>query len=259
VAQPIIQYKHLQTISLPLNANVENVVGGSAGDMLIGDGGANLLFGAGNNDMLKGGAGNDRLDGGAGIDTADFSDRLQSIVVKVKGAELATVKVGGSPEDSVRNIENIIAGLKADTLTGDALGNHLTANGGNDKLDGGGGKDLLIGGAGKDLLTGGGGADTFIFLKVSDSAGNQLDTVTDFNLKQQDVIDLSAIDAKESTGADDAFHFLATQNAAFHKAGDLHWFFKDKTTVIEGDTDGNHKADFSIVLQGHVVLTEASR
>jgi Ca2+-binding RTX toxin-like protein len=52
--------------------NVENVIGGSAGDTLTGDALANQLFGMGGDDMLNGGLGADVLDGGAGADVADY-------------------------------------------------------------------------------------------------------------------------------------------------------------------------------------------
>jgi Ca2+-binding RTX toxin-like protein len=67
-----------------------------------------------------------------------------------------------------------------------------------DKLSGLGGNDTLVGGTGSDKLTGGKGADTFIFTSsdfyTTDSNGGlvfntSVDTVTDFNLKEYDVLD----------------------------------------------------------------------
>lgn len=58
--------------------NIENLIGGSAGDYLAGNSSVNVLsgldgndqlFGEGGNDFLYGGAGDDRLDGGSGSDT----------------------------------------------------------------------------------------------------------------------------------------------------------------------------------------------
>ena len=48
--------------------NIEAVLGGKAGDVLVGDGGANKLIGNGGADTIKGGAGADLLDGGTGND-----------------------------------------------------------------------------------------------------------------------------------------------------------------------------------------------
>ena len=102
------------------------------------------------NDILKGGAGNDYLDGGAGTDTADYSDKTKSIVVTLNGATESSVVIG-IETDTIINIENIIGGSAADTLTGDENNNVLTGGAGNDMLDGGGGNDTLIGGAGNDI------------------------------------------------------------------------------------------------------------
>ena len=49
--------------------NVENIVGGSAADVLKGDELANVFKGSEGNDKLKGYAGNDKLEGGTGLDT----------------------------------------------------------------------------------------------------------------------------------------------------------------------------------------------
>jgi Ca2+-binding RTX toxin-like protein len=230
--------------------------GGGGNDTFVAGGGNDTMAGNDGDDVMRGGEGQDKLNGGSGNDTADFSDRRQSISVQLDDSHKVDVKVGGFDEDTIRNIENIIAGSKADVLTGDALDNRLTGNAGNDKLSGGKGDDALTGGGGRDALEGGAGADIFVFLAARDSAGKHVDTIGDFDRKEKDVIDLSAIDAKQATGADDAFHFLATEGAQFKHAGDLTWTFKGNTTVIAGDTDGDKQADFRLVLNGHVTLTE---
>jgi Ca2+-binding RTX toxin-like protein len=149
--------------------NIERVLGGSGADTLTGDSLVNTF---------RGGAGADILDGGAGVDCADYSDKTTAVIVTLNGAANASVKVGGSAEDTIRNIENVIGGAAADTLTGDALANGLS---------GGGGNDVLTGGAGNDVLAGGAGADAFVF--KSPSSG--LDTIADFTIAS-DHIDVSA-------------------------------------------------------------------
>ncbi|MBY6240530.1 calcium-binding protein [Methylosinus sp. Sm6] len=124
--------------------NIENVIGGSGADTLTGDSLANALTGGGGDDRLKGGRGKDRLDGGAGVDTADYRDKTTSVVVTLNGASDAKVRVGGVAEDTIRNIENVIGGSGADTLTGDSLANALTGGGGNDTLTGGAGADHFV-------------------------------------------------------------------------------------------------------------------
>ncbi|NRP73101.1 Bifunctional hemolysin/adenylate cyclase [Ensifer psoraleae] len=121
--------------------NVENIVGGSAGDTLTGDAAANKLSGARGDDWLKGGGGTDVLDGGEDSDTADYSDKTAAIAVTLNGSGLATVTVGGIAEDTIAKIENIVGGSAADTLTGDAAANTFRGGSGADTLDGGGGSD----------------------------------------------------------------------------------------------------------------------
>ncbi len=131
--------------------NIENILGGSGDDVLTGDFRANLLEGAGGDDRLAGGGGKDTLDGGTGVDTAVYSEKTVSVAVTLNGATNATVTVGGTAEDTLRNIENVIGGSGDDTLTGDGLANLLEGGTGNDRLSGAGGADILDGGAGIDL------------------------------------------------------------------------------------------------------------
>ena len=121
--------------------NFEQVYGGTAADTLTGDALANLF---------RGGGGNDVLNGAGGVDTADYTDKTTSVAVTLNGATNALVRVNNVAEDTIKNIENVIAGSGNDTLIGDALVNILTGNGGNDTLKGGLRKDTLDGGTGLD-------------------------------------------------------------------------------------------------------------
>ena len=121
--------------------NIENVVGGTGGDMITGDAAANLLSGGSGDDTLAGGGGVDTLDGGTGTDTASFAEKTTAVVVTLAGTADVLATVGGVAEDTLRSIENIVGGSAADTLTGDAQANVLSGRGGNDILDGGGGRD----------------------------------------------------------------------------------------------------------------------
>jgi Ca2+-binding RTX toxin-like protein len=119
-------------IAEDLIAKIENIVGGSGDDTIIGDAAANTF---------RGGLGADVLDGGAGSDTADFSDKVQSVVLALSGAVDAIAAVGGTAEDTVRNIENISGGSGNDQFTGDAAANTFRGGLGADVLDGGDGSD----------------------------------------------------------------------------------------------------------------------
>ncbi len=140
--------------------NIENIIGGAGADTLVGDSKDNRLEGGAGNDTLTGGAGIDELDGGAGSDTAVYSAEAASVVVTLNGAAMSVVTIGGAADDKLWNIENLIGGSGADTLTGDGLANRLDGGGGNDVLNGGDGDDILIGRAGNDTLDGGAGVDT---------------------------------------------------------------------------------------------------
>lgn len=95
-------------------------------------------------------------------------------------------------------------------------------------------------------LTGGKGSDTFSFNNFGSYDGSI--TITDFKSSEKDKIDLSAIDAKKSTAADDAFTLLAP-GAAFTAEGQLR--LNATTNTLEGHTTGvTNTVDFSILLTG---------
>jgi Ca2+-binding RTX toxin-like protein len=126
-------------------------------------------------------------------------------------------------------------------------GNDVVLGGdGNDEMNGGDGSDDLTGGRGADTQTGGAGADTFIFLARSDSTKKTSgrDHILDFNRDEGDEVDLSAIDAKKG-GGNQAFKFIKKHDFN-DKKGELRYKVKDGDAYLQGDTDGNGKADFSI-------------
>ena len=163
--------------------NVENVTGGSGADALTGDSLANILDGGIGNDTLTGGLGLDTLDGGIGIDTAIYAEKSVAIQIALNGDTNATVIVAGADEDTFRNIENVIAGSAADTLTGDSLANLLDGGSGDDTISGGAGDDVLAGRAGVDALDGGDGVDTANFAEKTASVAVTLNGATNAFVK----------------------------------------------------------------------------
>ena len=64
-------YTGEDNLSIAHNAQIENAIGGSAGDTITGNSLDNAIEGRGGNDTLSGGSGDDALTGGAGDDTIE--------------------------------------------------------------------------------------------------------------------------------------------------------------------------------------------
>jgi serralysin len=145
------------------------------------------------------------------------------------------------------------AGGGNDTIYGRGGNDTLGGDAGNDTLKGETGNDILYGGTGADKLYGGTGKDTFLFKSIAETTNSARDVIFDFKQSEADKISLRAIDANTKTSADDAFTFIGT--AAFHKkAGELHYVKSNGDTLIQGDVNGDGKADFTIVLDTLVTL-----
>ncbi|WP_299402357.1 hypothetical protein [Acaryochloris sp. IP29b_bin.148] len=225
----------LESIEWVYGSNYGDLLTGDSKDNLLngGTGNDNLNGGAGN-DILIGGDGIDTITGGKGYDTVDFAENgNQGIVVDLAAFNVMDAFLNHEKLSTSSSIE-AFRGTAAndfmlgdggggasggtasfynadfygeggnDTLIGAGLGNRLdggTGNdflngrGGNDTLIGGAGDDILLGGLGNDILTGGVGADIFRF----DSSG--VDRITDFNVNENDVIQIDA--SAFSLGAND--------------------------------------------------------
>uniref|UniRef100_UPI0003789E36 beta strand repeat-containing protein n=1 Tax=Colwellia piezophila TaxID=211668 RepID=UPI0003789E36 len=101
-------------------------------------------------------------------------------------------------------------------LEGHAGDDVLVAGDGNDRLEGGSGDDLLIGGLGDDILIGGDGADTFVW-SIGDTG---TDHVTDFNVAQGDVLDLS--DLLQLSGDENLDDYLDFSNDGTNTTIEIH-------------------------------------
>lgn len=147
----------------------ENAEGNGGDDIMHGFGGEDTLLGGNGADLINGGNDNDTLRGQNGDDTV----------------------IGAAGDDSISGDEgdDDLRGSRGDdTLDGGQGRDTLHGGSGDDELIGRNGADILNGGRGNDILTGSGGLDTFEF---KNSFGH--DTITDFNLSNQEKIDLSAI------------------------------------------------------------------
>lgn len=128
--------------------NIVNIVWA---DVINGTENADNITGTINKDIIKGLNGNDTISGMKSGD--DIS--------------------GGSGDDIIYGNEG------RDVLKGKAGNDRIEGGEGHDRLIGDRGNDILVGGPGNDSLTGGLGKDIFI-------CGTATDTITDFNLTQND-------------------------------------------------------------------------
>lgn len=245
--------------------------GGSGNDRIYGEGGSDRLLGGSGRDLLDGGAGRDTLAGGNGndryvIDSLDIIsesrtggiDSVDARHSMTLGANLENLRLLGSA--NLRGNGNDLA----NALTGNAGRNLLDGRDGNDRLAGAAGNDTLKGGDGRDLLRGdtgtdllyggvdGADRDVFVFRSAAHSAvGSARDRVYDFRSGVDD-IDLRGIDANENRGGNQAFDFTGRQADDYSV-----WIVRSGANVIvRGDTDGDARADFEILVAGNTRLAE---
>ena len=147
---------------------------------------------------------------------------------------------------SMTGLTSVDGGAGNDTLIGSKFA---------DTLHGGEDNDIITGGLGKDTLFGDAGNDIFDFnIKTETPVGaTNMDVIMDF-AQGQDHIDLVDIDAKSKTAVvNDVFKFIGSKAFTKH-AGELHFVTKAGFLLVEGDTDGNGKADFQIEVHGATAL-----
>jgi Ca2+-binding RTX toxin-like protein len=259
------------------NDQSETLIGSQEIDEINGGGGNDTLDGRGGNDVLKGGAGNDTyiIDAGdlvdettgSGIDTIraaftldlDNTDHVRGVI------ENLTLVGAGAVDGTGTTGSNVMTGnAGANRLMGDGGNDTLFGFGGNDTLDGGLGIDRLTGGLGKDIMTGGALADVFAFNTIAEiGKGPTRDVIKDFTHLSDD-INLAAIDANTALAGNQAFTFMAAKSALFTGAkGQLRWFQENPAgtandkTIVQGDINGDKRADFQIELTGLKILSVA--
>ncbi|MEX0311216.1 MAG: hypothetical protein AB3N17_13340, partial [Tateyamaria sp.] len=231
-------------------AGSDTLVGGDGRDTLVGGIGDDTLNGGAGNDSLLGeigddlfiaSAGNDTLDGAAtstdsttGTDVVDYSGWGQGITLSG-----TVVTKSASENDSLRDIDKVIGTAFDDVFTMNTI---LT-------VDAGAGNDTINAGSGQNTMTGGAGMDTFVFTSTSQIGTTfaTYDRITDFE-SGVDVLDLSQIDTDSAPG-DQAFTFNAT---GFFSgvADELIYGVFGGTGVLMGDTNGDGRANFSILFDG---------
>ena len=153
-----------------VGADIENVIGGSANDVIVGSLIPNRLDGRAGADTLRGGAGDDVLvgigaansaadegdilEGDDGTDTADYSAATEPVSLSPDDRPDDGRGVGEAQEvDTVKSdIENLTGGSADDSLFGTTGDNVIFAGAGNDVVIGRSGFDSLLGEDGDDSV-----------------------------------------------------------------------------------------------------------
>lgn len=181
-------YDYFENLLL-LGSSSIDATGNSLNNIITGNSGDNVIDGSSGADVMSGGDGDDTyiVDNIADTTIENASegiDLVKSSVTWTLGASFENLTLTGSSHiDASGNIDN-------NTLIGNAGNNTIWGDSGVDTIYGGDGNDILIGGDGDDILYGGYGADTFLL--GLDTLGS-VDTINDFNLSQNDKIDLSQL------------------------------------------------------------------
>jgi hypothetical protein len=147
----------------------DHVFGGLAADSLSGGLGSDDLRGDvvaeggelrtsaanGGDDLLTGGPDTDGYEGGPGFDTVSYADAIlpvTAVLPRPPEEGGTTPGQGGQDEGLPPDVEGVIGGAGADSLTGNRANNRLEGGPGNDTLRGNDGSDLLVGGADGDSI-----------------------------------------------------------------------------------------------------------
>ncbi len=260
---------------------IEKATGGSGNDALLGNDGVNWLNGNDGDDVLMGRGGGDHLDGGAGFDTASYMDSDEGVTIYDGGwnafgtgdaegdiytsieayqgsnyddflqANVHIEMISGMGGDDTlmggNGLDTLDGGDDNDQIFGDNGKDLLLGGDGDDYLDGGNAVDILDGGAGNDTMRGGNGNDIFV---ISDLGG--VDEILDFRQRKES-IDLSGLDAIDGGGMD-AFDWIGS-GAFSNTAGELRAYRSGGDNFVEGDTNGDGIADFTIIT--NVLVSES--
>ncbi|MGH1578793.1 calcium-binding protein [Planktotalea sp.] len=218
------------------SGQAEDVHGGKGDDTIEGRGGQDILRGGGGVDTMLGGKGADHIytgvadasidliNGGGGVDTVHYGGRA------IEGFDLTAIEnfdAGNTLIEGTANANTFdLTGIQT-YVDGSAFklrrGNDTFNGSDQDETIGGGrGMDTLEGGGGNDVLTGGKGDDRFVF---NDGFGD--DTITDFNSRNAEDIDLSGVIA-----ITDFSDLLA--NHLRDNGGEAEIFTPESTLLLQG-------------------------
>ncbi|MFC5308970.1 calcium-binding protein, partial [Azospirillum picis] len=253
------------------------LAGGDGDDTLSGDpigvAGADILLGQLGDDRLTAGEGDDLLDGGMGDDVL-FGEKGQDTLYGGQGSDRLYGDYYGSRSDATN------AGITP-VATPTANDDRLDGGAGNDTLLGGAGSDTLTGGAGADRFAFAAVADSppaardvitdfrGRLQEVYDASGTsravlfysvystQATILPDLGLvdfrgpgahSQNDLIDLSEIDASTTASGKQGFTFIG--QSAFTAAGQVRWQSEGAAILVQATVSDGLSTDLAIELQG---------
>jgi Ca2+-binding RTX toxin-like protein len=201
---------------------------------LTGGYGADSLYGAAGTDVITGSVGNDSLSGFGQSDTID-------------GGSGADIILGGDETALTGGGDSLSGGSGIDTISG---------QGGNDTILGGDGADIITGGTGADILTGGSGADVFKIATFAESAGSNVDTITDFTTGSDTINIAIAAGQHNNTGfvhtdLGDVETFAEVEALLSGVSGETVYVKDTGQIVVDANGDSNINAsDFRINTNG---------
>ena len=210
---------------------------GSSRVNVVGNALNNILIGNDQTNALNGGKGADRMEGRGGNDLY-YVDNVGDVVVELAGGGIDTVRASISYTLGAEQERLQMVGSQQVNAIGNALDNVIQGNARS---------NVIIGMGGRDLMTGGGGADRFDFRNISDSPFAAYDRITD--LEDQDVINLSRIDANTLVAGDQAF-VLTSAFTGLAGQLTLTYVSSGDFTVLAADVDGDRVGDFRVILNG---------
>jgi serralysin len=194
------------------------------------------------------------LNDSGGQDVLDFSNVAHTSYIDLRSGHFSNVN--GYVKNVAISYHTVIevakSGAAGDTIIANDAGNKLYGGAGNDHLVGGSGADRFLSGKGNDILIGNAGADTFYFRTVSEANG---DTIKDF-VHGLDKINVHDIDANRMVHGNQDFTWIGSGDFTHH-VGELHMSYEGNNTIIEGDSNADGTAEFTITLNGHINLTSS--
>ena len=273
------------------NAVANIIIGNAGNNSLSGGDGNDTLNGGTGVDTLNGGIGNDTFVFGStaelgdliqgfttgqdkinltGFDGNSTTNGVQQLSwigtaaftalgqMRLNGNTLEFNTTGNNNSDFVINFDanpNIVAtdligvvnGVGS-VITGTGTANALTGTVGSDTIDGAGGNDTITGGLGADSLIGGAGADRFRYTTVEEALG---DIIADFKAGGADRIELTTIDANGAGAGNGTFSFIGTAAFSANATGQLRYAQMGGVTYIEGSTNADATAEFTLVLNNY--------